>query len=245
MRNKKPIALLICLALITSLVFIGITVKSGGQRAKDIPFVGLKNNVGPIFRGFKYSQYNENKRGVTITAAHFSIEKKKTGIFKLSPFKFARFRGAEIDLFGETNPPGQNIEQPPRPLINRESNHHRRNISSFKGLISKETIPLSALRGAVSAICEPVKINFYLNDAPVTRIKADKGIVDPRQRILVLENSIQVTSGSSHLTADRLKIYPETGRLEVDNYYVLKTSKGTRKGKKLTTDFYLNQIFIQ
>jgi hypothetical protein len=245
MRNKKSIALLIGLALITSMVFIGIKRKSDSQPVKDISFMRFPNNAGPIFRGFKYSQYNESKRGVTITAVHFSIEKKKTGIFKLSPLKFARFRGAEIDLFGATIPPDQNSKQPHKALTHRESNRHRRNESSFKGVISKDTIPLSALRGAVSAICEPVKINFYLDDTPVTRIKASKAIVNPRRRTLVLENSIQVTSGSSLLSTDRLKIYPETGRLEVDNYYVLKTPGGTRKGKKLTTDLFLNQIFIQ
>jgi len=245
MRNKKSIALLIGLALITSIVFIGIKWKSGDQQVKDISYMRFPNNAGPNFRGFKYDKYIEGEKVLTIRAAHFSIEKKKAGIFKLSPLKFARLRGAEIDLFGETvQTDGRMVQSRPDSKFSRNSFPIQNEIS-FKGAISRDTIPSSILKGTVSAVFEPVEINLYLDDAPVTKIKAQKAIADPRRRRMILQNGIEVTSGASHLSTDSLNIYPETGLFEVDNFYVLKTLDGTRTGKNITTDFFLEKISRQ
>ena len=106
-------------------------------------------------------------------------------------------------------------------------------------------IPPSDLKGSVSAICEPVKINLYLDDTPVTGIKAETAIVDPLRRRLILRDTVRVTSGSSLLSTDRLVIYPETGLFEVNNKYVLETKGETITGEKLTTDFFLKKISMQ
>jgi lipopolysaccharide export system protein LptA len=101
------------------------------------------------------------------------------------------------------------------------------------------------LKGSVSAICEPVKINLYLNDAPVTVIQAENAIVDPRRRRMILRDNVQVISGISELSTNRLAIYPETGLFEVDHRYVLKSQDDTVTGEKLTTDFFLKQVSMQ
>ena len=106
-------------------------------------------------------------------------------------------------------------------------------------------MPPSALKGSVSAICEPVKITLHLDDAPVTRIQAEKAIVDPRKRRMILLDNIQVTSGTSKLFTNRLAIYPETGLFEINNKYVFETQGETSTGEKLTTDFFLNTAGIQ
>jgi hypothetical protein len=241
MINKKLITILISLALITGIVYLGISWSRNHQPDKG-QFLRVKKNTGPIFRGFRYSKYNEDKKILTIKAAHFSVEKKKVGVFRLSPFKYARFRGAEIDLFGETVQPNKGRSQPRIASIDKQSRHPKKNEISFKGVISRDTMPPSMLKGANSAICEPIKIKLYLADSLITKIQANKAIVDPRMHRMILRDSIQVTSGSSHLSTDRLTIYPESGVFEVDNYYVLKSLAGTSTGKNLTTDFYLDKI---
>jgi len=244
MKNKKSIAILFSLALITGVVYLGMNWNRTHQ-PDERQFLRFKKNAGPIFRGFKYSKFKENEKVLTIKAAHFSVEKKKVGIFKLSPFKYARLRGAEIDLFGETVQPDKIRSQSRSASMNQEESHPLNNEISFKGAISKDSMPPSMLKGTNSAICESIKVNLYLDDSPITRIQADAAIVDPRRRRMILLNSIQVISGSSHLSTDRLTIYPESGVFEVDNYYVLKTLAGTSTGENITTDFYLDKISIQ
>jgi lipopolysaccharide export system protein LptA len=103
-------------------------------------------------------------------------------------------------------------------------------------------LPPLALKGSVSAVFEPVQINFYIDDAPRTMIKAQKAIVDPRRRRMILQKDVQVNSGALNLSTDRLVIYPETGLFEIEKNYVLKTQDKTITGENLTTDFFLQKV---
>ncbi len=103
-------------------------------------------------------------------------------------------------------------------------------------------LPPPALKGSISAICEPVKLNLYLEDNPVTMIYAEKGVVDPRRRRMIFHRNILVTSGGATLSTDRLAVYPETGLFEIENDYVLTKDDETITGEKLTTDFLLKKI---
>jgi hypothetical protein len=244
-KNIKVTFILISLALLTGVVWHRINESPISHQAEKKAFLRFKKNTGPIIRGFRYSKYHEGRKALTIKAAKFSIEKKKIGIFKLSPFKVARFRDAEIGFFGTTNQPDDQTSQPRRAVSGSENGATIRNDIAFKGILSQEMMPPSALKGSVSAICEPVKINLYLDDAPVTRIQAGKAIVDPRKRRMILLGNIQVTSGSSHLSTDRLAIYPETGLFEVNNAYVFETQGETITGEKMTSDFFLKKVSMQ
>ncbi len=244
-KNVKVTFILISLALLTGVIWHRINESSKSLQAEEKVFLRFKKNTGPIIRGFRYSKYHEGRKALTIKAAKFSIEKKKIGIFKLSPFKVARFRDAEIDFFGRINRPDDQTSQPHKALSGSENSKAGRKNIAFKGVLSQEMMPPSALKGSVSAICEPVKINLHLDDAPVTQIQAGKAIVDPRKRRMILLDNIQVTSGSSHLSTDRLAIYPETGLFEVNNKYVFETQGETITGEKLTTDFFLKKIRMQ
>ena len=245
--NSKTLKLLavIGMALITGVVFLRMNEKSKSYEAEKKIFIRLNKNTGPIIRGFQYSKNHEGRKALLIKAAKFSVEKKKIGIFKLSPFKVARFRDAEIDFYGETDPPDEKKIQPREQLSGIDSSAAIRNDISFKGLLSQEMLPPLALKGSVSAICEPVKINLYLNDAPVTMIQAGIATVDPRRRRLILRKNIQVTSGASHLSTNDLAIYPERGLFEIENKYVLKKQGETITGEKLTTDFFLKKVSMQ
>ncbi len=244
-KNVTVTFLLISLALITGVIWHRINETSKSFQAEEKIFIRFKKNTGPIIRGFQYSKYHEGRKALIIKAAKFSIEKKKIGIFKISPLKVARFRDAEIDFFGRTNQPGNKTSQPRKALSGSENGAAIRNDSAFKGVLSQEMMPPSALKGSVSAICEPVKINLHLDDVLVTRIQAEKAIVDPRKRRMILRDNIRVTSGSSHLSTDRLAIYPETGLFEVNNKYVFETQGETITGEKLTTDFFLKKVSMQ
>ena len=243
-RTLKLFAV-IGLALITGVVFLRMNETSKSYEAEEKIFIRLKKNTGPIIRGFQYNNYHKGRKALNIKAAKFSIEKKKIGIFKLSPFKVARFRDAEIDFYGETDQPDDKTSQPRKALSGSENGAAIRNDIAFKGILSQEMMPPSVLKGSVSAVCEPVKINLYLNDALVTMIQAEKAIVDPRRRRMILRKNIQVTSGASHLSTNRLAIYPETGLFEIENNYVLKRQGETITGEKLTTDFFLKKISMQ
>jgi hypothetical protein len=233
------------LALALIAAFINIKAKQKSVQAEKEVFLRLKKNTGPVIRGFQYSNYHEGKKALNIRAAKFSIEKKKVGLFKLSPFKIACFRGAEIDLFGERHQHG-NEKRSPR---NKSANNVRTAAGgkdiSFKGLLSQETLPTNALKGSVSAICEPVKINLYMDGVLVTSIQAEKAVVDPRRRRMILKKNIQAESGDTNLSANRLAIYPEKGVFEIENEYVLKKQDQTINGDKLTTDFLLEEVSTQ
>jgi hypothetical protein len=204
----------------------------------------FRKNTGPVIRGFQYSNYHKGKNSLNLRAAKFSIEKKKIGIFKLSPFKVIVFRDAEIDFFGSTK---RTVDKtnPPRKTLSDNDNGAIKHDISFQGILSQEMVPPSVLKGAVSAICKPVKINLYLDDAPVTKIQANKAIIDPRRRRMILRGDIRVTSGYSQLSTDRLEIYPETGLFKIINKYVLETQGETITGEKLTTDFFLETVSTQ
>jgi len=199
---------LISLALISSVVLISIKERPESNQAEEKIFLRLKKNSGPIIRGFQYSNYHKGRKALNIRAAKFSVEKKKIGIFKLSPFKVVRFRDAEIDFYGKNEQPDEKKNQPPTPSTSKDNSAAIMNNISFKGILSPEMLPPQALKGSVSAICEPVKINLYLNDAPRTMIQAEKAIVDPRRRRMILWKNIQVISGALNLSTDRLAIYP-------------------------------------
>jgi len=244
-NHLKLILTLISLAIISSVVLIGIIKRPDSNQTEEKIFLRLKKNSDPIIRGFQYSNYYKGRKSLSIKAAKFSVEKKKIGIFQLSPFKVVRFRDAEIDFYGENEQPDEKKNQPRTPSTRKDNSATIMNNTSFKGILSQELLPPQALKGSVSAICEPVKINLYLNDAPVTRIQADKAIVDPRRHRMILWKNIQVISGTLNLSTDRLAIYPETGLFEIENKYVLKTQDETTTGEKLTTDFFLNKDSTQ
>lgn len=244
-KNVKVTFILISLALLTGVILHRINERSESIQADEKTFLRFSKNTGPIIRGFRYSKYHEGRKALNIKAAKFSIEKKKIGIFKISPIKVARFRDAEIDFFGRTNQPDDKTSQPHKALSGSENGAAIRNDIAFKGVLSQEMMPPSALKGSVSAICEPVKITLHLDDAPVTRIQAEKAIVDPRKRRMILLDNIQVTSGTSKLLTNRLAIYPETGLFEIDNKYVFQTQGETITGEKLTTDFFLKKVSMQ
>ena len=241
-RNLKSILILISLALISSVVLISIKERPESIKAEEKIFLRLKKNSGPIIRGFQYSNYHKGRKALNIRAAKFSVEKKKIGIFQLSPFKVVRFRDAEIDFYGETDQPDEKLSQTRNALSGKDGSAAIRNDISFKGVLSREMLPPPALKGSVSAICEPVKINLFLNDALRTMILAEKAIVDPRRRRIILRNNIQVISGDVKLSTDRLAVYPETGLFEIEKKYVLKSQDKTVTGEKLTTDFFLKKV---
>ena len=244
-KNVKLIFILISFALITGVILHRINERSKSFQAEEKSFLRFQKNTEPIIRGFHYSTYREGRKALIIKAVKFSIEKKKIGIFKISPLKVARFKDAQIDFFGRTNHSDDKTGQPHKALSGSENREVIRNDIAFKGVLSQEMIPPTVLKGSVSAICEPVKINLYLDDAPVTGIKAEKAVVDPLKRRLILRDTVRVTSGSSLLSTDRLVIYPETGLFEVNNKYVLETQGETITGEKLTTDFFLKKISMQ
>lgn len=241
-NNLKLIFLLIAITLLSVVALNGINDRSASIKEEETIFLRLKKNSGPVMRGFQYSNYLKGKKAFNLRAAKFSVEKKKIGIFKLSPFKVARFRDAEFDLYGQTVPPDEKMSQTREALSGEDSSGTTGMDSSFKGVLSSEMLPPPALKGSVSAICEPVRINLYLNDEARTIIQAEKGIVDPRQRRMILHRNVQVNSGGLNLSTDRLVIYPETGLFEIEKKYVLKMQDETVTGEKLTTDFYLKKV---
>jgi hypothetical protein len=188
----------------------------------------VKKKKDLTIRGFRFSGYHEGQKTITIKAAKFSIEKKKIGVFKFSPMRAARFRGAEVDLYVKNERFAEKLQDQKDIII--------------KGLFSQETMPVSALKGATSLVFEPVKINFYLDDISTTQIRARKATLDPRQRRVILTGQILATTALNQLSTERLMIYPEKGIIEVDNKFVFETKVERITGEKLTTDFFLNKI---
>jgi hypothetical protein len=226
-KHLKFLLILIMLTSLSGVIFCYLSGKSeqSSQEATKSYFVKLKKD--PTIRDFRFSGYHQGKKAITIKAVKFSVEKKKIGIFKFSPLRAARFRGAEINLYLD------NIQLTDG-LPNQQD-------IIVKGLFSQETMPTSALKGATSVVFEPVKINCYLDDTNLTEIHARRASLDSRRRRLILQGKILVTSASNQLATERLIIYPEKGIIEVNNTFVLKTQSEKITGDKLTTDFFLKQ----
>jgi len=217
------------LTLISGVIFLYVSdsVKHSSQdKANHFSFRKKKDLT---IRGFHYSGYHEGRKALTIKAAKFSIEKKKVGIFKFSPLRAARFRGAEIDFYVNNDPSAAGSQD-------------KKDVT-IKGLFSKETLPASLLKGASSAIFEPVKINFCsLDGKPVMEIRAKRATFDPRRRRIVMDGKILATASSNELSTNRLLIYPDKGIIEVNNKFVLKKQGEQINGDKLTTDLFLKKV---
>jgi len=240
-KNLILILISVSLALIAGLVLINRE-RADSSRAEEKIFLRLKKNSGPVMRGFQYSNYHKGRKALNIRAAKFNVEKKKIGVFKFSPFKVARFRDAEIDFFGKIDHPDDKPTKPRESLSDTGRGEAAGNDISFRGVLSQDMLPPPVLKGSISAICEPVKLNLYIEDNPVTMIYAEKGIVDPRRRRMIFHRNIRVTSGGATLSTDRLAVYPETGLFEIEKDYVLTKDDETITGEKLTTDFFLKKI---
>lgn len=249
MNIKIPILafILICLFLAGGFIFNGISHRNRLAQEDQMAYLRINRSAGPIMKGFQYSTYHDGQKALSIKAAKFSVEKKKIGIFQLSPFKVARLINAEINFYTKTGRSDAMKNQPPGPINSRDEILRNAQEVSFKGILTQEMLPSAELRGSVSVICEPIRINLYLDDAPkpVTMIQAGEAVVDPRRRRMILRDNIQVTSGALNLSTDRLAIYPETGLLEAESRYVLKSQNETVNGEKLTTDLFLKKVSTQ
>jgi hypothetical protein len=247
MNYKIPILafILICMVLAGAFFLNAIGHRERSIREDRSAYLRMNRSAGLVMKGFQYSTYHEGQKALSIKAAKFSVEKKKIGFFQLSPFKVARLKDAEIDFYAKSGQPDEKKNQPPNPDTGRDEIMRTGQEASFKGILTQEMLPSAELRGSVSAICEPVRINLYLDDTQVTLIQADEAVVDPSRRRMILRNNIQVTSGTRNLSTDRLAIYPETGVLEAENKYVLKSQNETVTGEKLTTDLFLIKVSTQ
>lgn len=228
-KHLKFILILFMLTLLSGVIFLYVYDKTKQVSQDKANHFSFRKKKDLTIRGFRFSGYHEGQKTLTIKAARFSVEKKKIGIIKFSPMRTARFRGAEIDFYVDNDPSSAG------PLDKRDI--------TIKGLFSKETIPTSLLKGATSAVFDPVKINFCLLDGkPVTEIRAKRATFDPRRRRIVMDGKILATASFSELSTNRLLIYPDKGIIEVNNKFVLKTQSGQITGEKLTTDFFLEKV---
>jgi hypothetical protein len=216
------------LTLICGVTFLYISdsVKHSSQNKSN--HLSFRKKKDLIIKGFRFSGYHEGCKTLTIKAAKFSVEKKKIGILKFSLLRYARFRGAEINFYVNNDPSAAGLRD-------------KKDIS-IKGVFSKETLPASLLKGASSVIFEPVRINFCLDDTPVTEIHAKRATIDPLQRRIVLEGKIVATAAPNRLSTNRLMIYPEKGIIEVNHNFVLKIEDEQITGEKLITDLFLKKM---
>lgn len=226
-KHLKFLLIFFMMTLISGVIFVYLSERSNQSLQIKKNYLSLKKKKDLTIRGFHFSGYHQGRKAITIKAVRFSVEKKKFGVFKFSPLRTARFRGAEVNLYVNNDGFTEN-QQDKKDMI-------------IKGLFSQETMPVSALKGVTSILFEPVKINFYLDDTSTTQIRANKATIDPRQRRVILWGKILATSALNQLSTERLMIYPEKGLIEVNNKFVLKTQSGKITGEKLATDLFLKQ----
>ena len=148
---------LFILTLISGVIFFYLSGRSEHSSQENTHYRFSKKKNDLTIRGFHFSGYHEGLKTIAIKAARFSTEKKKIGIFKLSPLRAARFRGAEIDFYLNSDSSDGSLQD--------------KRIITTRGLFSKETLPVSLLKGSTSVVFEPVKISFCLDDMPVTEIQ--------------------------------------------------------------------------
>ncbi len=197
--------------------------------------------------GFRYNGIVKGKKVISISAADFVIQKKKIGFFRFGLFKEVRLKNAVVTIYRK-HQGEKNISNDSQ---NRDLKFDKPEISgiknkvpdfTFNNLFLKESLPRFPVKRISQIIMEPVQ--FLLNDGKenLTEISASSATIRIKQRDIFFKGDIRAISGLKTLTTDQLSMQPEKAVLKTKGDFILKTGSKVKKGRRLTTDIYLQPI---
>jgi hypothetical protein len=187
--------------------------------------------------GFRLSSIVGGQRQFFLKADAFAIRKRKIGFFKFGLLNEARFEGVLLRLYGRDQP-GKMPEK--KPGISERSFQLPDLASGFH----KKGGPLAMVpAGRLSGIVmHPVTVEVYRNDNLLAKITADKAYVRARDRQIVFEGQVRMTSQDKWLTTRRMTLTPQTACVSIETTYRRYDAGRVEKGRRLQTDLALNPI---
>ena len=209
---------------------------SRSEAVSNSTILSRQTNNRIQIRGLQFSGYNEDKKVISIKADKFTIEKKKIGFLTTSLFNVANLKNTVIDIYGQGNVSERGMATGLK--------------EQFSGVTFKDTFSKDALReftgkAVISITMEPVSVNLYIEESPVTQISASSANIRMKQRDIVFQGDVKVISGERTLTTDRMAFYPEGANINTDSHFILKTGEGQFQGDKLSADIFLMSIESQ
>jgi len=176
-------------------------------------------------RGFRFEDYCDGKRTISIRADRVRIQKKKVGFFRFGLLSEARFDNTLIHIYGrsrhsENKPDAQDL--------------------TFKGISLKDTLPSFRAKRVSSIVMKPVCMKLHDEKSVVTQISADRAAVRLKRRDILFKGDVEVVSGNKVLKTDRLSLNPETAVIKTQRRFKLKTPEKEWEGDHLTTDIFLD-----
>lgn len=184
-------------------------------------------------RGFEFNGYNEGKKVLSIKADRFTVEKKKIGFLTTSLFNVANLNNSVIDIYGQGDESGKDVVTGLKEQISGVT---------FKDTFSKDALLAFPGKSIASITMQPVSMSLYIGESLITRISASSASVRMKQRDIVFQGGVEVSSDKKTLTTDRLIFFPEKALINTNSHFVLKTIDGQSEGEQLSADIFLMPI---
>jgi hypothetical protein len=189
---------------------------------------------------FRYNSYNDaGEKVITIKADSITVEKQKFGFFTTSLFNVAKLRNMELDLYGRRDESGQNTVAGIKKQLSG---------LSFKDSFSEDALPkLPALplKAIASIDIQGISVNLKVDNSMITSISATSAAIRAKQRKIIFQGDVKVTSGEKTLKTDRLEFFPETATIKIKSHFSLETKKGQTEGMQFFSDVYLLPVAAQ
>jgi len=234
--KKKLIRLLWILsaALITAVSFLYFhhRVPEAPPSSSTLPTpAGRKYNFARVSQRmseFEYTIHTGSRKTISIKCKYLSIHKRKLGIVRFGLMRELILETAHINFYRYTDVSGN------KPGLNQIGETLRQKADETK-LLSGQLKNLSLI------LIHQGTLKFYMDDKLESQISADRMEIDLLKKRVRLYSRVEIDARNRKLTLDRLELNPENMQLE-GGEYVLKTSEGTRSGKKIITDYTLGNI---
>lgn len=196
-------------------------------------FLSGRGKIPLTVQGFQFSGYLKDRQVLSIKADKHTVEKKKIGFISLGTGFIAKYKNAVIDI---------HIRQ-----AEKKGNSHDNPMDaySFNEIFSEDIAPIFSQKDIVALQFQPVKINFFNEDKLLSRVQAHSAAINSMDRKIFLKGQISVKAAEKVLTAERLTLVSDTGLIEANDGFVLKTPEKQITGKSLTSDIGLDSVKVQ
>lgn len=178
--------------------------------------------------GFCFDSFKDGDKVFSIKAENFTIEKKKLGFLRLGLINTAVFNNAVLDIYltennAKSSDSGSDLVKASLPSLS-------------KSLPTLPTKRISSIR------IEPMCLNLWDEKTLFTQITSKIAIIGFKKQNIIFEGNVQVVSGDKHLSANRLKFYPENYLMETEGHFIFKTDQKRIEGEQLSVDLFLNLV---
>jgi hypothetical protein len=177
-------------------------------------------------KGFRFDSVKDGEKILSIKADNFTIEKKKLGFLRLGLINTAVFNNAVLDIYLNEN--------------NTKSSENGSDFVKASLPSLSESLPSLPTKRISSVRIEPMCLNLWDEKSLFTQITSKVAIIGFKKQNIIFEGNVQVVSCDKHLSAKRLKFYPENSLMETEGHFILKTDQKRIEGEQLSVDLFLN-----